>query len=99
MNHHQWLLSLKPGDVVTRMLGGTVPMHLKVSKVETLIHCGPWTFSRNNGAEIDEGLGWTETRTGSFIKPPPQEQLTIKIHGEDADSFKDFPTNAPTDPV
>ena len=26
-----------------------------------------WEFSRRNGAEIDEELGWGETVTGSFI--------------------------------
>lgn len=90
MTHHDWLLSLEPGDVVTRMLGGSVPMHLKVSKVDLLIHCGPWTFSRKNGAEVDESLGWTETCTGSFIKAPIGK-VTLTIYPDEPDAFKDFP--------
>ena len=59
---------IKVDDVVTRMLAGTVPVNLKVSEIsENLIHCGPWTFSRQSGAEIDEELGWGEKGTGSFL--------------------------------
>jgi hypothetical protein len=29
-----------------------------------------WTFSINNGAEIDSMLGWDETTTGSYIVKP-----------------------------
>ena len=28
-----------------------------------------WEFSRRNGAEIDDEIGWSETVTGSFIVP------------------------------
>ncbi len=59
---------IKVGDKVTRMMGGVVGMKMTVTKVDDLIHCGPWTFSRNNGAEIDETLGWTEEGTGSYLK-------------------------------
>lgn len=59
---------IKVGDVVKRMLGGRVPMELKVSEItDDLIVCGWWKFSRNNGAEIDEDLGWNEEKTGSVI--------------------------------
>jgi len=59
---------IKVDDVVTRMLAGTVAMNLKVSEIsEKLIHCGPWTFSRQSGAEIDDELGWGEKGTGSFL--------------------------------
>ena len=64
---------LREGDVVTRMLGGQVPMPLHVSKVDdTLIHCGPWTFDRKTGAEVDHDLGWGPAygRTGSYLVPP-----------------------------
>lgn len=60
---------IKVDDIITRMLAGVIPMDLKVSEVtEDLIICGPWKFSKKNGAEIDEDLGWDETHTGSFIK-------------------------------
>lgn len=60
---------VKAGDTVTRMICGTMPMQLKVTKVdETLIHCGDWTFDRITGGEVDEDLGWTAHRTGSVLK-------------------------------
>ena len=61
--------TLKVGDIVTRMLGGKIPLELKVTEItDDLIICGAWTFSKNNGAEIDEDLGWNEETTGSYIK-------------------------------
>jgi hypothetical protein len=43
------------GDEVTRMLGGTVPMKLKVTAItDERIICGPWEFDKKTGAEIDE---------------------------------------------
>ena len=72
------LSTLKPGDRVIRYLGG-LPMPTRVIRVtDTRIVCAPfpdaepregvwWEFSRRNGAEIDEELGWGETVTGSFI--------------------------------
>jgi hypothetical protein len=60
---------VKPGDVVTRMLAGTIPMKLKVQSVtDTLIDCG-WTFDRKTGAEVDEDLGWgpPPKMTGSYL--------------------------------
>ena len=68
-----WLKNLKEGDVVKRLLGAPdgVPMFLKVSSIdEKFIHCGPWKFSRSNGAEVDEELGWDEKRTGSYLEEP-----------------------------
>lgn len=64
------LSELVAGDKVRRMLGGTVPMDLIVTEVtDGLIICGWWTFSRSNGAEIDEDLGWDEKQSGSVITP------------------------------
>ncbi|MEO5366970.1 MAG: hypothetical protein H7831_11620 [Magnetococcus sp. WYHC-3] len=61
--------SVKVGDTVTRLLGGTMPMDLKVTEVtDDLIICGPYQFSKRTGGEIDEDLDWTETHTGSFLK-------------------------------
>lgn len=60
---------IKVGDTVTRMLAGTLPMKLEVTVVDEFIHCGPWKFSRKNGAEIDEDLEWDdENGTGSYLK-------------------------------
>jgi len=60
---------IKPGDQVTRLICGTMPMELKVTKVDDkLIHCGPWTFDRVTGGEVDEDLGWTAHQTGSVLK-------------------------------
>lgn len=59
---------IKPGDVVTRLIGGVMPMELTVTAVdERLIHCGPWTFDRETGAEVDEELGWGPEGTGSYL--------------------------------
>ena len=61
--------TIEVGDIVLRLLGGSVPMRLQVTEVtEDRIICGWWTFSRRNGAEIDEDLGWDEKMTGSYIK-------------------------------
>lgn len=64
------LEDIKEGDVITRLLGGSIPMELKVSKVsEDFIVCGPWLFSRKTGLEIDKDLGWDGiTVSGSYIK-------------------------------
>jgi hypothetical protein len=65
------LLDVKPGDMVARtMPGGEICMRLRVTEVRNdTIVCGPWAFSRNNGAEIDEDLGWGEKRSGTWIVP------------------------------
>lgn len=50
---------IKRGDMVVRILGGVLPMPMQVTDVDdTLIHCGPWTFDRETGAEVDHDLGW-----------------------------------------
>lgn len=60
--------ALQVGDVVTRWLAGAVPQELKVTAIDSLIHCGPWTFHRDTGAEVDAELGWDGvTVTGSFL--------------------------------
>ena len=68
-------LDVKPGDTVRRLLAGTVPMSLQVSKVdEQFIYCGDWKFDRKHGYEVDEDLGWGIPRqngepmtTGSYL--------------------------------
>lgn len=60
--------ALKVGDKVSRCIGGaTVP--LVVTAIDEYIHCGPWKFSKVNGAEVDEDLGWDENKSGSYIQP------------------------------
>ena len=68
------LQDIKPGDIVLRMIGGTIPMELKVTEVtDDIISCGGrngWNFNRTTGGEVDEDLGWDGiNRTGSTIKP------------------------------
>ena len=67
---------LRVGDVVVRMLSGTLPMKLQVSKItEQLIVCSAWQFDKATGAEIDEELGWgpPPLMTGSYIDPSQTE--------------------------
>jgi hypothetical protein len=64
---------IKVGDTITRWLGGTIEMQLRVSAItEDRIVCGGWEFDKATGAEIDEDLGWgpPPKMTGSFIKVP-----------------------------
>lgn len=64
---------VRAGDIVTRMLAGTIPMNLRVAKVDdTLIYCGgesAWTFDRKTGIEVDHDLGWGPQYgvTGSYL--------------------------------
>ena len=63
------MMSRKVGDIVTRMLAGDIPMKLKITEIDDkFIHCGWWKFDKDNGAEIDEELGWTNKKTGSFLQ-------------------------------
>jgi len=66
---------IKVGDTITRLLGGKIPMKLRVSEITgDRIICGAWEFDKRTGAEIDEDLGWGPppkfAYTGSFIKMP-----------------------------
>jgi hypothetical protein len=70
---------IKVGDVVTRMLAGTIPLELLVTEVtDTKIICGGgWEFDKATGAEIDDLLNWGPPphMTGSFLKPPETKQV------------------------
>lgn len=62
---------MKVGDVITRMLAGTIPMKLKITEItDDQIICGAWQFDKATGAEIDDHLNWgpPPKMTGSFIK-------------------------------
>lgn len=62
---------VKPGDVVTRLLAGQIPMKLTVSEVtdERIITGGGWEFDRKTGVEEDAYLGWGVSFgvTGSYL--------------------------------
>lgn len=70
---------VKKGDKVIRLLGGKVRMELIVGDVDDeIIYCGSsdglipvdegWKFRRQNGAEVDEDLGWDGINfTGSVL--------------------------------
>lgn len=68
------------GDVVTRLLGGSIPMRLQVTDLDDeLIHCGGWTFDRDSGFEVDEDLGWGLRYgiTGSFLEWEPKSAREV----------------------
>jgi len=61
----------QPGDVVTRMLAGSISMPLRVGSVtEDRVVCGGWEFCKKTGAEIDDVLDWgpPPRGTGSFLR-------------------------------
>lgn len=71
MSERKGFMSIKPGDKIERLLGGSVPMELVVTDVtETEIVCGPWRFCRLTGGEIDEDLEWDGIHTGSVLRGP-----------------------------
>ncbi|MDM0053817.1 hypothetical protein [Variovorax sp. J22R115] len=70
------LTEVHVGDTVTRMLGGTIPMRLKVTREnERFVYCATpdgadeYTFERESGVECDVGLRWGSEFgiTGSLI--------------------------------
>lgn len=66
----EWLQQVKAHQLVTRVMGSVVRMELMVSKIDDeFIHCGPWKFSKETGAEIDADLGWDAFNTGATLQP------------------------------
>jgi hypothetical protein len=60
------IADLVPGDLVERNMLG-IKMGLRVSHVDAqLVHCGPWTFDRETGAEVDEDLSISCSRIRSL---------------------------------
>lgn len=71
---------IKKGDALIRLLSGVLPMKVVVGDVDdTFIYTGSedgkvhykegWKFRRDNGAEVDEEIGWDGiTQTGSYLK-------------------------------
>lgn len=69
------LQAVAVGATVERHINGAVFMRMVVTAVDdTLIHCGPWTFDRATGAEVDHELEWGPQygQTGSFITLPQE---------------------------
>jgi hypothetical protein len=63
-------MAVEAGDTVLRLLAGRVPMQLNVTLVdEDLIHCGPWTFSRRTGREVDPELSLSASYLANYTKP------------------------------
>jgi hypothetical protein len=71
--------AMKVGDIVTRLLAGSIPMKLVVTDVDDrFIYCGGpggWKFDRDDGYEVDEDIGWGPQFgiTGSFLLPAVEE--------------------------
>lgn len=82
-------MGAKVGDVVERFMGGSKMMELIITEVTPYhIICGPWTFDRTYGYEIDEDLGWGAIRggaiiTGSYIKPKEDSDEDMGRQGID----------------
>jgi hypothetical protein len=69
------LQSIKPGDVIERMLGFMVPCYLVVQEVtEKTIECG-WVFDRNTGLEIDEDIPTTVSYISKILNEEQKEIL------------------------
>ena len=67
--------SLRVGDRVTRFAVGQSMGEFKVTAVqEGLVHCGPWTFDRITGIEVDCELGWgPDGLVGTWLVHPSRE--------------------------
>lgn len=53
------LETIKAGDIIERMLGGTLPCYLKVAHVTEDRIDACWVFDRKTGLEIDEDIPMT----------------------------------------
>lgn len=59
----------KVGEEVNRMIAGTIAMPLIITRITPeYIFCGPYMFDRNTGMEIDEELGYSSYKSGSYIQ-------------------------------
>lgn len=80
--------NLSVGDMVHRHLGdGSFFMELEITAItDDRIICGDWKFSRRNGAEIDEELGWDEHHTGTYLKEiVDANKVVVELHNEAED--------------
>lgn len=70
MERYVFLMSLRPGNKVTRMLAGVVPMTLTVTDVTpSRITCGDWVFNRATGEEIDEDISVPVSHLEPYKEP------------------------------
>lgn len=63
-------LKIKTGDVVQRTtIDGRILKKLTITEIDNFcIYCGKFKFRIDNGAEINDDLGWNGvTHTGSYI--------------------------------
>ena len=66
-----WLQTVAPGTLVTRLVGGIVSSELLATAVDDdFIYCATLKFSKKTSAEINEELGWDENNTGALLVPP-----------------------------
>lgn len=66
-----WLDDLRPGDLVDRMMGGSIRMRLRVKSIGTRIVCeGGWEFDPRTGAEIDDDIPTPHGVALTVLVPP-----------------------------
>lgn len=76
------LHAIKPGDIIERMLGFSIPCYLKVHEVtEDLIMAG-WEFHRDTGLERDDDI----SSTASYIRRILTEKQKQQLHTINLDS-------------
>lgn len=67
------LASIKPGDVIERMLAFCIPCELIVQSVDEKIIDAGWIFDRLTGLEIDEDIPTTVSYISRIIKRKEDE--------------------------
>lgn len=72
--------SIKPGDVIERMLAFAIPMYLEVQSVKNGIIDAGWTFDANTGLEIDEDIPSTVSYISKILTE--EEKLKVKETGK-----------------
>lgn len=98
-----WLNSLEVGSKVVRMLAGTIPIYMGVTRIDKekgRIYCAAWEFLLSTGAEVDGDLGWDGvTLTGSYLREATDEELENKFKErsyEDTTQAKNQDSQLPT---
>lgn len=74
------LHSIQPGDVIERMLAFSIPVYLKVQKVNDKIIDAGWTFDRKTGLEMDEDLSSPASYISRVLTE--EQKKTIKKGGK-----------------
>ena len=73
-------MAIKPGDVIERMLGFSIPIYLNVQSVNEKIIDAGWTFSRETGLEVDEDIPTTVSYISKVLNE--EEKLQVKENGK-----------------